>query len=154
MFISIMLVNGATNPFLCWTFPTFPEKMALLWFFSLPTRSIHDFAKFSRAFVNRFFSSWVYKKTSDSLSAIRQGPQEPLREYLDRFNVVAMKIQDLDPTVDYIPSREDCELVHLMILWWLLSAKDHDWIQRERERERSDTLTRRRSGRWGKQKLR
>ena len=50
--------------------------------------------------MNRFSSSRVYKKTSDSLNAIRQVPQELLKEYLDRFNTVAMQIQDLDPIVE------------------------------------------------------
>ena len=66
------------------------EKAALLWFSSLPAGSIHDFVELLQAFVNRFSSSWVYKKTLDSLNVIRQSPQEPLREYLDQFDAVAM----------------------------------------------------------------
>ena len=50
--------------------------------------------------MNKFSSSLVYKKTSDSLNAIRQRTQEPLREYLDQFNILAMQIQDLDPTLE------------------------------------------------------
>ena len=54
IFKSIMLVNGASDPFLCRTFPTFLEKVALLWFLSLPTGSIHGFVELSQVFVNRF----------------------------------------------------------------------------------------------------
>ena len=57
MFMSMMLVNGASDPFLCKTFPTFLEKAALLWFSSLPVGTIHNFAKLSQAFMNRFSSS-------------------------------------------------------------------------------------------------
>ena len=95
MFRSMMLVDGAIDPFFYWTFPTFLEKVALLWFSSLLAGLIHDFVELSQAFVNHFSSSRVYKKTLNSLNMIWQGPQEPLREYLDRFNAVAMQIQDL-----------------------------------------------------------
>ena len=100
MFKLMMLVNGVSDPFLYRTLPTILEKVALLWFSSLPSRLIHNFVELSQAFVNRFSLSWVYKKISDSLNAIQQGPQEPLREYLDRFNIVVMQIQDLDLVVE------------------------------------------------------
>ena len=88
----MMLVNGASGLFLCKTVLTLLEKTALLWFSSLPVRSIHEFTELSQAFVNCFSSSQVYKKIVDSLNTIRQGQQEPLREYLDRFNAIAMQI--------------------------------------------------------------
>ena len=74
IFKPMMFVNEASDPFLCRTFLTFLEKSTLLWFLSLLAGMIHKFAKLSQAFVNRFSSSQVYKKTSDSLNAIRQGP--------------------------------------------------------------------------------
>ena len=96
----MMLVDGASDPILCRKFLTFLEKATLLWFSSLPTRTIHSFTKLSQAFVNQFSSNQVYKKTLDALNAIRHGPQEPLREYLNRFNDVAMQIDNLDPAVE------------------------------------------------------
>ena len=70
-FRSMMLVNGASDPLHCRAFPTFLEKTTLLCFLSLPTRTIHSFAKLLQAFVNRFSSSRVYKKTLNALNAIR-----------------------------------------------------------------------------------
>ena len=57
MFKSMMLVNGASDQFLCRTLPTFLQKTAFLWFSSLPARSIHDLAKLSQAFMNHSSSS-------------------------------------------------------------------------------------------------
>ena len=96
----MMLVNGASDPFLYRTFLTFLEKAALLWFSSLPARTIHNFAELSQALVNQFSLSRVYKKTSDALNAIRQGSQEPLGEYLNQFNTVAMQMDNLDLAVE------------------------------------------------------
>ena len=90
MFRSMILVNEVRDPFLYRTFPTFLEKVTLLWFSSLPVGIIHNFVELSQAYTNRFSSSQVYRKTSDSLNAIGQGPQEPLREYLGRFNTVVI----------------------------------------------------------------
>ena len=100
MFKLIMLVNGVSDPFLCRIFPIFPKKPTLLWFLSLPSRLIHNFAELSQAFVNRFFSSRVYKKTSNFFNAIRQGPQELLREYLTDSILWPCRYKDLDPTVE------------------------------------------------------
>ena len=72
--------------------PYLPGKGSPLWFSSLLVGSIHNFAKLSQAFVNCFSSNRVYNKTLDSLNAIRQGPQEPLKENLDWFNTMAMQI--------------------------------------------------------------
>ena len=47
MFKLMMLVNGASDLFLCKTFPAFLEKGALLLFSSLPAGTIHNFAKLS-----------------------------------------------------------------------------------------------------------
>ena len=46
---SMMLVDRASDPFLYRTFLTFLEKAALLWFLSLPAKTIHNFAKLSWA---------------------------------------------------------------------------------------------------------
>ena len=74
MFKSMMLINWASDSFLYRTFLTFLEKATLLRFSSLLARSIHDFAELLQVFVNHFHSSWVYKKTSNSLNVIQQGP--------------------------------------------------------------------------------
>ncbi|MED6167952.1 hypothetical protein PIB30_007624 [Stylosanthes scabra] len=41
----------------------------------------------------------VYKYDSDYLSTIKQGPQESLREYMERFQEAATEIPDLDAKV-------------------------------------------------------
>ena len=90
MFKSMMLLNGASGPFFCWGFPTFLEKSTLLWFSSFRIRSVHDFSELLEASINRFSSSRVCQKTLDALNAMKQEPQESLKEYLDYFNAVAM----------------------------------------------------------------
>ena len=57
MFKLMMLVNRVNDLFLYKTFPTFLEKLALLWFSSLPADTIHNFGELSQTFVNRFSSS-------------------------------------------------------------------------------------------------
>ena len=58
------------------------------------------FSSFSQAFMNHFSSNRIYKKTLKSLNAIWQESQEPLKEYLNRFNIAAMHIPNLEPTME------------------------------------------------------
>ena len=90
IFKSMMLINGASDPLFYKTFLTFLEKAALLWFSSLPIKTVHSFAELSQAFMNRFYSSQVNKKTLDTLNAIPQSPREQMREYLNQFNEMVM----------------------------------------------------------------
>ena len=48
---------------------------------------------FCEALLNHFSSNEIYEKTSDTLNHIKQGPNEPLKDYLTRFNVEAKKYQ-------------------------------------------------------------
>ncbi|XP_042400920.1 uncharacterized protein LOC121990942 [Zingiber officinale] len=58
----------------------------LKWFDGLPQGSITCFLDFKTAFLRRFASSKKYQKTDHCLFALKQGPTEPLRSYINRFN--------------------------------------------------------------------
>ena len=67
---------------------------------NLPKGSINDFEQFSKAFTNHFFSSRIYTRSKDALNYIKERQNEPLRDYLYRFNAVAMEIPNLCPNVE------------------------------------------------------
>ena len=46
-----------------------------------------------------FATSEAYKKTNASLINIKQGKDETLKSYLERFNKAALEIKDLPPVV-------------------------------------------------------
>ena len=59
---------------------------ALQWYINLPIRSFSSFAGLSDKFVEKFASSRSLEKTSDGVYDILQHREEPLRDYIARFN--------------------------------------------------------------------
>ncbi|KAL0313275.1 UNVERIFIED_CONTAM: hypothetical protein Sradi_5726800 [Sesamum radiatum] len=53
---------------------------------------IGSFQEFHSLFLHQFASSRKVRKTELSLFAIRQGEDEPLKEYLQRFNTAALEV--------------------------------------------------------------
>ena len=50
-------------------------------------------------FVSHFVSKIAHKKTSITLISIQQRPDEPLRDFITRFNNETLQVKDLDHTV-------------------------------------------------------
>ncbi|WOL11533.1 hypothetical protein Cni_G20296 [Canna indica] len=100
------------------------EKTALLWFASLPPKSIHSFTNLSHAFLNRFFISRVYYKTEDALHYIRQGEHEPLREYIRRFQATSAEIPNLNPRVKLYSIKYELKPRHFADQIALIKPKD------------------------------
>ncbi|XP_042441425.1 uncharacterized protein LOC122026771 [Zingiber officinale] len=76
----------------CRVFLTTLSGPAQRWFTRLPIGSIRSFKDFRAAFLHHFASSCRHQKTSVNLFSLKQGPQETLRTYIQRFNQVAMDI--------------------------------------------------------------
>ena len=78
------------------------ENRPFFWFSTLSAALIHDFIKLFEQFINHFSSSYfhrIYLKTLASLACIKQGPTEPLEDYLTHFNKEALQIRKLSPNV-------------------------------------------------------
>ena len=65
---------------------------ALAWFNRLPPASISSFRHISIAFVSHFIEARTYRKPSYHLLTVKQGPQENLRSYVQRFNSKSLKV--------------------------------------------------------------
>ncbi|XP_057723346.1 uncharacterized protein LOC130939243 [Arachis stenosperma] len=98
-FESMMFLNSDSDPILCWSFPTFLDRAALLWFSNLPAGSITSFDEFAKLFINYFAASKIYVQDLDYLSTIKQGQHKSLKDYMTRFTTAAMEIPDLKPEV-------------------------------------------------------
>ncbi|KAL0408049.1 UNVERIFIED_CONTAM: hypothetical protein Sradi_1739300 [Sesamum radiatum] len=76
----------------CRVFVTTFAGVAQQWFNQLPISVIGSFQEFRSLFLHQFASSRKVRKTELSLFAIRQGEDEPLKEYLQRFNTAALEV--------------------------------------------------------------
>ncbi|XP_019430077.1 PREDICTED: uncharacterized protein LOC109337537 [Lupinus angustifolius] len=98
-FEASMLFHGASNPIMCRAFPLTLTKAALQWFTRLAPNNINTWETLASIFNTRFTASKEQPRSSYTLSGIRQGSNESIRAYLDRFNTEAMKVRTLSPEV-------------------------------------------------------
>ncbi|XP_025653268.1 uncharacterized protein [Arachis hypogaea] len=98
-FQSMIFFNGASDPVLCRSFPTYLDGAALLWFSKILAGSISSFEDLARSFIDYFATSRIYVHGSDYLSTIKQGQHESLKDYMTRFAKATVEIPDLDPNV-------------------------------------------------------
>nr|XP_025670455.1 uncharacterized protein LOC112770286 [Arachis hypogaea] len=94
-FKSWMYLADASDATRCKAFPTTLTKVAMKWFDSLPPRSVTNFDDLAHKFLTRFSIQKDKVKHAPSLPRVKQEVKEPLRDYIERFNKVCLKIQDL-----------------------------------------------------------
>ncbi|XP_015955561.1 uncharacterized protein LOC107479958 [Arachis duranensis] len=90
-----MYLTDASDAIRCKAFPTSFTKTAIKWFDSLPPRSIASFDDLAKKFLAGFSIQKDKTKHAPSLLGIKQGDQESLRSYMERFNKACLDIQNL-----------------------------------------------------------
>ena len=87
-----MELHGYQDPVRCRAFATTLKGPVLVWFNRIPPSSISSFRELSIAFVSHFIGARTYKKPSYHLLTVKQGSQESLKSYVQRFNAESLKI--------------------------------------------------------------
>ena len=87
-----MELHGYQDPVRCRAFAITLKGSALAWFNRLPPASISSFKELSIAFVSQFIRARTYRKPSYHLLIVKQGPQENLRSYVQRFNSESLRV--------------------------------------------------------------
>ena len=87
-----MELHGYQDPVRCRAFAITLKGPALDWFNRLPPSSISSFRELSIAFVSHFIGARTYRKPSYHLLTVKQGTQESLKSYVQRFNAESLKI--------------------------------------------------------------
>ncbi|XP_043701682.1 uncharacterized protein LOC122652073 [Telopea speciosissima] len=95
-FKSLMFFQDASNAIMCRAFPSTLKGAARQWFSHLQPHSLSNFMDLRWAFLAHFMSSRVHKKTAANLLAIKQRPNESIRNFLIRFNKEALEVRNLD----------------------------------------------------------
>ena len=87
-----MELHGYQDPVRCRAFATTLKGPTLAWFNRLPPSSISSFRELSIAFVSHFIGARTYRKPSYHLLTVKQGSQESLKFYVQRFNTESLNI--------------------------------------------------------------
>ncbi|XP_020211215.1 uncharacterized protein LOC109796022 [Cajanus cajan] len=91
-----MLICGGSMEVRCKLFMGTLKKAALDWFSGLPDRAITDFDVFSRLFMAQFAANKKKPPITSDLFDLKQQREESLKDFLQRFNEVALRIASLD----------------------------------------------------------
>ncbi|KAL0445603.1 UNVERIFIED_CONTAM: hypothetical protein Slati_1688200 [Sesamum latifolium] len=91
-FENAALLHRYTDGIKCRVFVTTFAWAAQQWFNQLPPGAIGSFQEFRSLFLHQFANSRKLRKTELSLFAVRQKDNEPLKEYLQRFNPAALEV--------------------------------------------------------------
>ena len=87
-----MELHGYQDPVRCRAFATTLKGPALAWLNRLPPSSITSFRELSIAFMSHFIEARMYRKPSYHPLTVKQGSQESLKSYVQRFNAESLKI--------------------------------------------------------------
>ena len=87
-----MELHGYQDLVRCRAFSTTLKGPAMAWFNRIPPSTISSFRELSTAFVSHFIGARTYRKPSYHLLTIKQGSQESLKSYVQRFNAESLKI--------------------------------------------------------------
>ncbi|KAL0463148.1 UNVERIFIED_CONTAM: hypothetical protein Slati_0202400 [Sesamum latifolium] len=91
-FENAVLLHRYTDGIKCRVFVTTFARAAQQWFNQLPVGAIGSFQEFCSLFLHQFASSRKLRKTELSLFVVRHKDDEPLKEYLQRFNATALEV--------------------------------------------------------------
>ncbi|XP_020229084.1 uncharacterized protein LOC109810112 [Cajanus cajan] len=91
-----MLICGGGMEVRCKLFMGTLKKAALDWFSGLPDQSITDFDVFSRLFMAQFAANKKKPPITSDLFDLKQQREESLKDFMQRFNEVALRIASLD----------------------------------------------------------
>ena len=87
-----MELHGYQDPVRYRAFATTLKGPALAWFNRIPPSSISSFRELSIAFVSHFIGARTYRKPIYHILTVKQGSQESLKSYVQRFNAESLKI--------------------------------------------------------------
>ncbi|CAL2248236.1 unnamed protein product [Prunus armeniaca] len=95
-FQSALGCKGLTDEGMCLLFPSTLSGAALNWFYRLNPRTINTFDSLKQAFLDHFMIQTDRLYSADDLYMLRQGEDEPLREYAARFSHEYSRCPDTD----------------------------------------------------------
>ena len=102
-----MMLQNINDVILCRVFPSTLTKITQIWFHRLSQKSVSSFDDLAEKFKTQFITNIPPAKSIHNLRVYKQEVNESLRSYLDRFNKVAIQIENLsdETTIEAMKNR-------------------------------------------------
>ncbi|XP_052198328.1 uncharacterized protein LOC127805619 [Diospyros lotus] len=99
LFASHMMVQAAPDAMWCRVFPATLEGHAWSWYSSLAHRSIANFGQLRNRFLAHFAPLRRHRRSTMTLVNLKQNQGESLTDFVARFNMEALSIENLDQSI-------------------------------------------------------
>ncbi|XP_047152768.1 uncharacterized protein LOC124824381 [Vigna umbellata] len=96
-FSNAMAFRTGNDAIWCRAFSLSLEDEALEWFNTLPPNSIENFAGLKQPFIKQFAASSTQDLTVFELMTLKQGKDETLRTFMDRYQKTVRRVKSLTP---------------------------------------------------------
>ncbi|XP_017420383.1 uncharacterized protein LOC108330406 [Vigna angularis] len=96
-FSNAMAFRTGNDAIWCRAFSLSLEDEALEWFNTLPHNSIENFAGLKQLFIKQFAASSTQELTVFELMTLKQGKDETLRTFMDRYQKTVRRVKSLTP---------------------------------------------------------
>ncbi|XP_017411762.1 uncharacterized protein LOC108323711 [Vigna angularis] len=96
-FSNAMAFRTGNDAIWCRAFSLSLEDEALEWFNTLPPNSIENFAGLKQLFIKQFAASSTQDLTVFELITLKQGKEEALRAFMDRYQKTVRRVKSLMP---------------------------------------------------------
>ncbi|XP_052177663.1 uncharacterized protein LOC127791727 [Diospyros lotus] len=99
LFTSHMMVQDASDVMWCRVFLSTLERHAWAWYSNLAHHSIVSFAQLRGSFLAHFAPLRRHRRSTMALVSMKQNQGEPLKDFVSRFNMEALSIENFDHSV-------------------------------------------------------
>ncbi|XP_052203187.1 uncharacterized protein LOC127808657 [Diospyros lotus] len=99
LFTSHMMVQDASDAMWCRVFLATLEGHAWAWYSNLAHHSIVSFAQLRSSFLAHFAPLRRHRRSTMALVSMKQNQGEPLKDFVSRFNMEALSIENFDHNV-------------------------------------------------------
>ncbi|CAL9011256.1 unnamed protein product [Prunus brigantina] len=130
-FQSAVGCKGLTDEGQCLLFPSSLSEAALNWFYRLEPGTVDSFDELKQIFLNHFMIQTDRLYSADDLYTIRQGEDEPLREYAARFSHEYSRCPETDDRAAYGAFKSGLRSSHFRYLVHSSNWRTYDELMKQ-----------------------
>ncbi|XP_052198308.1 uncharacterized protein LOC127805596 [Diospyros lotus] len=134
------VLHGWNKVTRCKAFPLSLAGQAQQWFTELPVGHIQSFEQLKKEFLEAFSTYIPKKKSAMYLMSLQQRPNEPLKQYIERFKAATQEVRDLPVGLaasallngtTYAPLRRSLAKTELSLMTELFARAEQFIVQME-----------------------
>ena len=109
-----MIVHSCNDALICLAFSPSLKGVASNWFYSLPSHSLHNFEKVTKAFLTQYASRREAKKNNHHLLSVNMRQDDNLKSYIGYFQSQLAKVFNCSEDVSALTFISGLQIFHTL----------------------------------------